>query len=155
TADALRTLDYKAVALGADDLRLTATELLVGTNPDTDKPSIFTSANVAVLGRDLQPTFVVAEAGGKKIGIIAVLGDAFEQKLAGDELVHEPVAAALQKASDELKEKGCDLYVLLCHASLEETRKIAASAPLFDIIVTSGGVGEPTLELETIPNSKA
>jgi len=147
-------MGYQAVTLGADDLRLTAGELTAATNPD-EKPSIFVSANVAVLGRDLQPTHTVVEIGGKKIGITGVLGDAHEQKLAGDDLVHEPVAAALQKASDELKAKECDFYVLLCHASLEETRKIAASAPLFDLIITAGGVGEPTLELEAIPGSKA
>lgn len=154
TAEALRTMGYQAVTLGADDLRLTAGELTAATNPD-DKPSIFVSANVAVLARDLQPTHVVVEAGGKKIGITGVLGDSHEQKLAGDELVHEPVAAALQKASDELKAKECDVYILLCHASLEETKKIAAAAPLFDLVVTAGGVGEPTLELEAIPGSKA
>ncbi len=154
TAEALRAMDYQAVTLGADDLRLTAGELTAATNPD-DKPSIFVSANVAVLARDLQPTFKIVEAGGKKIGITGVLGDSFEQKLAGDELVHEPVAAALQKVSEVLKALKCDFYVLLCHATLEETRKIAAAAPLFDLVITAGGVGEPTLELEKIPGSKA
>ena len=155
TADALRSMGYQAVALGVDDLRLTGGELLSATNPDADKPSIFVSANVAVIGRDLQPTFKVVEAGGKKIGITSVLGDSFEQKLAGDDVVHEPAAAALEKVSAELKAQKCDLYVLLCHATLDESRKLAAAAPLFDLVITAGGVGEPTLELEEIPDSKA
>ncbi|WP_202921165.1 multiheme c-type cytochrome [Anatilimnocola aggregata] len=153
TAEALRAMGYQAVTLGADDLRLTAGELTAATNPD-DQPSIFVSANVAVLARDLQPTYKIIEAGGKKIGITGILGDSLEQKLAGDELVHEPAAAALEKVSAELKAQNCDLYVLLCHATLEESRKLAAAAPLFDLVVTAGGVGEPTLELEKIPGGK-
>ena len=155
TADALRTLGYEAVALGADDLRLTSGELFAATNPDPDKPSIFVSANVAILGRELQPRFKVVMAGRKKIGITSVLGDSFEQKLAGDELVHEPAIAALEKVSAELKEQKCDLYVLLAHATLEESRKLAAAAPLFDLVISSGGVGEPTLELEDVAGTKA
>ncbi len=154
TADALRTMGYQAVALGADDLRLTAGELFAATNADPDRPSIFVSANVAIIGRDQQPTFKVVEAGGKKIGITSVLGDSYEQKLAGDDLIHEPALPALEKVSAELKEQNCDLYVLLCHANMEESRKIAAAAPLFDLVITAGGVGEPTLELVEIPGSK-
>lgn len=154
TAEALRAMDYRAVTLGKDDLRLTAGELTAATNPD-DKPSIFVSANVAILARDLQPTFTVVEAGGKKIGITGVLGDSFEQKLAGDELVHEPAGPALEKVAAELKAQKCDLHVLLAHATLDETRALAAANPLFDVVVTAGGVGEPTLELEKLPGGKA
>jgi hypothetical protein len=153
TADALRTMGYQAVSLGADDLRLTAGELFAATNPD-EKPSIFVSANVAILGREFQPTYKIIEAGGKKIGITSVLGDTYEQKLAGDELIHEPALAALEKVSAELQEQNCDLYVLLCHANLEESRKLAAATALFDLVITAGGVGEPTLELEEIVGMK-
>ena len=153
TAEALRAMGYRAVTLGKDDLRLTAGELTAATNPD-DKPSIFVSANVAILARDLQPTFTVVEAGGKKIGITGVLGDSFEQKLAGDELVHEPAGPALEKAATELKAQKCDLHVLLAHATMEETRQLAAANPLFDLVITAGGVGEPTLELEKLLDSK-
>lgn len=155
TADALRSMGYQAVQLGADDLRLTAGELTAAVADPEGKPSIFVSANVAVLDRSLQPTFKVVEIAGKKIGITGVLGESFEKKLAGDELVHEPPLAALEKVSAELKEQKCDLYVLLCHATLEESRKLAAAAPLFDLVISAGGVGEPTLELEKIDGSKA
>ena len=152
TAEALRAMGYRAVVFGKDDLRLPATELTVAINPDDN---IFVSANVAVLGRDLQPTIKVVEAGGKKIGITGVLGDSFEQKLAGDELVHEPAGPALEKAAAELKAQKCDLHVLLAHATLDESRTLAAANPLFDVVITAGGVGEPTLELEKLPGGKA
>ncbi len=154
TADALRKMGYQAVALGADDLKLTPGDLLAATNPD-EKSSIFTSVNVALLDRNLTPRFRVVEAGGKKIGIIAVLGDEVEKKLKGDEVVHEAALAALTKASAEVQEQKCDLYVLLAHASLEDTQKLAQAVPIFDLVVTAGGVGEPTHELETIKETKA
>jgi hypothetical protein len=154
TADALRTLGYRAVALGADDLRLPAGELFAATNPD-DKPSIFTGANVALLGREFQPQFQVIEAGGKKIGVAAVLGDSFEQKLLGDDIVHEPAVEGLKKGCTELKEQGCDYYVLLAHASLDETKEIAREVPLFDLVVTAGGGGLPSSDLESIDGTKS
>jgi hypothetical protein len=153
TADALRAMGYRAVTLGKDDLRLTAGELTAATNPD-DKPSIFVSANVAILARELQPTYTVVEAGGKKIGITGVLGDSFEQKLAGDELIHEPAGPALERVAAELKSQDCDFYVLLAHATLDESRALAAANPIFDLVITAGGVGEPTLELERLPGGK-
>ncbi len=154
TADALRTLGYRAAVLGADDLRLPAAELFAATNPD-DKPSIFTSANVALLGREFQPQFQVIEAGGKKIGVAAVLGDAFEQKLQSDDLIHESAIEGLKKGCTKLKQQNCDYYVLLAHAPLDESQKIAHEVPLFDLVVTSGGAGLPSSELEAIEGTKA
>jgi hypothetical protein len=155
TANALRTLGYRAVALGAGDLRLPVNSLLNGTNTADDAPSIFTSANVALIERDLQPQFQVIEAGGKKIGVAAVLGDSFESKLEGDELIHQPAVEGLKQSCTKLKEQNCDLYVLLAHASEDETRKIAQELPLFDLVITSGGAGLPSTELENIEATKS
>ncbi len=155
TASALRTLGYKAVAFGADDLRLPAGELLSGTNVSDDVPSIFTSANVALISRELTPQFQVIEAGGKKIGVVAVLGDAFERKLEGSDLVHEAAIDGLKQSCTKLKEQNCDYYVLLAHAPLDESQKIAQEVPLFDLVVTSGGGGLPSTDLEPIEGTKA
>ena len=155
TADGLRKMGYQAVALGADDLKLTPGDLLAATNPPDEKQSIFTSVNVALLDRSLTPRFRIVEAGGKKVGIIAVLGDDAERKLKGDELLHAPALDALKKAAAEVQEQKCDLYVLLAHATLEETQKLAQAVPIFDLVVTAGGIGEPTHELEKIKDTKA
>ncbi|MCE9528278.1 MAG: hypothetical protein K8R36_19725 [Planctomycetales bacterium] len=154
TADGLRKMGYQAVALGADDLKLTPGDLLAATNPD-DKPSIFTSVNVALLDRTLTPRFRIIEAGGKKIGIIAVLGEEAEKKLKGDELMHSPALESLKTAAAEVQEQKCDLYVLLAHASMDETQKLAQAVPIFDLVVTAGGVGEPTHELAKIEGTKS
>jgi hypothetical protein len=154
TASALRTLGYGAVVLGASDLKLPVGELFSGTNPD-DKPSIFTSANVALLGREFQPPYQVLEAGGKKIGVVGVLGDSFEAKLAGDELIHQPALDGLKDSCRDLKAQNCDYHVLLAHSTLEEAQKIAQEIPLFDLVVCSGGGTLASGELEPIEGTKA
>lgn len=155
TANALRLLGYQAVTLGKDDLRLNAGELLAATNPDTDRESIFTSANVALLARELQPRFRIIEAGGRKIGVIGALADDYEQQLQSDEIVHEGAVEALKAGTAEMKQAGCDLLVLLAHASMDATKKLATAVPEFDLVVTSGGVGEPTRELVPIEGTKS
>ena len=153
-ADALRIMGYRAVALGADDLRLPAGELLSGTNP-SDQPSIFVSANVALLARDLQPRWTLIEAGGKKIGVTAILGEQHERAIRSDEVEHEPPLAALAAVSRELEEQKCDLYVLLANLSRGELPKVAAAAPLFDLIVVAGQTSTPSIELEAVEGAKA
>jgi hypothetical protein len=153
TAEALRQMGYKAMTLGADDLKLPAGDLLNGTNPP-DKESLFVSANVALLSRELQPTHVVIEAGGKRIGVTAVLGDKYEQALKSDELVHSPAIESLQPVCEKLKESRCDLLVLLAHAPVEEARKIAAETAIFDLVVVPGATTAASLELEEIEGAK-
>jgi Cytochrome c554 and c-prime len=154
SADGLRKMGYEAVAFGADDLKLTPGDLLSATNPP-DQESIFTSVNVALLDRSFTPQFRIVVAGATKIGIIAVLGDEAERKLKGDDLLHSPALEALKKAAAEMQAQKCDLYVLLAHASMDETQKLAQAVPIFDLVVTAGGVGEPTHELEKIKDTKA
>jgi len=154
TAGALRTLGYTGVVLGASDLRLPVGELFSGTNPD-DKASIFTAANVALLGREFQPPYQVIESGGKKIGIVGVLGDSFEAKLTGGELIHQPALDGLKDSCRDLKAQNCEFHVLLAHATLEEAQKIAQEIPLFDLVVCSDGGGLPSSELEPIEGAKA
>jgi len=155
TANGLRAMGYSAVVLGADDLKLPVSSLLNGTNTADDKPSIFTAANVALIARDLQPPFQVLEAGGKKIGVVGVLGDAFEQKLTGGELIHQPALDGLKDSCRDLKQQNCDFHVLLAHATPDEAKSIALEIPLFDLVVCSGGSSQPSSELEAIEGSKA
>lgn len=154
TAEGLRTMGYRAITLGADDLRVSAGALLSATNPD-DKPSLFISANVALISRELQPTFTVIEAGGKRIGVTAVLGDSFQQQLQGDDLVHEPALEALKGACTQLKQQDCDFYVLLAHAKRDEAQKLAEEVPIFDLVVVAGHAHVPALELAPIEGTRA
>ena len=153
SADALRSMGYQAAAFGIDDLKLPTLEVFAATNID-DKPSLFISANVALVDRSQTPEYRVIEAGGKKIGVTSVLGDSFVKQLAGDDLVRVSAHKGLTAISDKLAAEKCDLYVLLAHATADETAELAKNFPQFQIIATSSGVGEPPLDLDSLPDTK-
>src|SRR3954469_3018716 len=138
TVQGLRTIGYRATTLGEGDLRMTPGELLAAMAGADGTASDFVSANVAVLGRELQPRSVLIEKGGKRIGVTAVLGAKFEEGLRGDELIHQPPLDALKKVAEELTSQKCDVLVLLAHASLDEARKLVEEVPIFDLVVASG-----------------
>ncbi len=154
SAEALRKMDYQGVVFGVDDLRLPTLEVFSGTNDGGDH-NVFVCANVALLDRSQTPEYHIVQAGGKKIGVTGVLGDSFRAKLTGDEIVHLPAAEGLKSATDKLLEEKCDLYILLAHATLDETADLSKKFPQYKIVATAGGVGEPPIGLERMPGTEA
>jgi hypothetical protein len=155
TVEGLKKIGYSAVTFGPDDMRLSIGELVAATVAEDPQDSPFICANVAILDDSLTPKFRILKAGGKTIGVTAVLGDAERKKILSDEILHTPVEDALKALWPTLKAAKCDVYVLLAHASLEETTIIAQKFPVFDIVVTGGGAGEPTFQPEKIPHTKS
>ncbi len=155
TTEGLKTIGYDAIAFGENDLRLSVGEVAAATMAMDDEASPFVCANAAVLDRSLTPRFHVLEAGGVKIGVTAILGTEEQQKVTSDDVVLQPAAEALAEVVPLLKAKACDLYVLLSHASLDESRELAKQFNDFDVIVSSGGLGDPTYEAEKVEGSKA
>lgn len=155
TVQGLRAMGYRAVTLGDADLRLTPGEVFaVLADPASGKINDFISANVSLFDRDAQPRWLVIEAGGKKIGVTAVLGEKYEARLRGDEIVHQPPLEALKKSAADLQSKQCDFFVLLAHAPMDEARKLAAAVPGFDLVVASGETPVASHELETVAGTK-
>jgi hypothetical protein len=150
----LRMMGYRATTLGEGDLHLTPGDLLAYLAGPDSMVHDFVSANVAVLARDLMPRFIVIESGGKRIGVTGMLGEKYEQKLRGDEMVHEPALEALKLVVEELKNQRCDLLVLLAHTPLDDARKVAQEIPVFDFIAASGEGTLPSRELETVEGTK-
>jgi hypothetical protein len=151
SAEALKKMGYSAVGFGPDDLRLSAGEIVaavVGANP---KDSIFVSANVSLF--DLTPKTRIVEAGGLKLGITSVLGDAYQQQVNNPEVVMQPAAGALAKVVGQLRD--CDVRILLAHATVDETKALAKRFPQFDVVVTSDGRDVPPQQPEKIEGSKA
>lgn len=155
TAEALRTMGYEGATFGLDDLRLTIDELAATTAQLDDQTSLFVSANVAVLDRDLTPRYRVIEAGGKRIAVTGVLADSQREQLTVEELVLQPAEPALRATWGELESLGCDYHVLLVQGTLEETLTLARAVPHFDLVVTSGGGEEPSYEPEPIDGTDA
>ena len=139
TLDGLRTMGYRAIAFGPDDLRLPAPEL-VGMM-QADDP--FVSANAVVLDPSFTSPFLIIEAGGRKIGVTSVLGPRNQKKVNSDEVILRDAEAALKDIWPKMKEQACDLYVLVAQASIDESIALARKFPQFSIVVTTGGEGEP------------
>jgi len=152
-ADGLRQMGYSAVGFGPGDLRLPAEELVAAVAPVGDQPTPFVSANVGLLGLDanITPRFRVVEAGGIKVGITCVLGDAEAAQVRNDAIEVVPAAKALEAVVPELAKAGCSHRVLLSWASPEETKVLAERFPQFDIVVTAGGADEPPAQLPVLP----
>jgi hypothetical protein len=155
TVEGLKTIGYDAIAFGEHDLGLSVGEVAAATMASDDQGTPFLSANAAVLDRSLTPRFHILEAGGKKIGVTSVLGTAEQREVTSTEVLLQGAVESLQEVVPQLTQAKCDLYVLLAHASLDESRQLAQQFPDFDVIVSSGGLGDPTYEPEAIEGSKA
>lgn len=156
TVDAFRKMDYQGVALGVDDWKLSSIELVQIAGSDQLNKSPFLSANVVAWGDpSLFPSHRVIDAGGRKIGITAVLGRGYKEELKSSDIEFFDPIEKLKPIVETLQQEGCTYKVLLAHATLEESAEIARQVPGFDLVVTAGGLGEPTHILEKIEGSQA
>ncbi len=122
TAEGLKKMNYRAIGFGPDDLRLSAGELIAITADEGSSGSPFVCANAAIIDRDLTPRYRVIEAAGKKIGVTALVGTEELAQISSDEIIKRPPEESLREVWQELEQKGCDLYVLLAHASIDESK---------------------------------
>jgi hypothetical protein len=157
-------MSYGAVGLGPDDLRLSTNGLVSTIVSKTDqdgKSDLFVCANVNVLG--FVRTHHVAQVGGMRIGLTAVLGNEHVkvlgrehvQAVQNQELQLEAPAAALAKVLPELQAARCDVVVLMAYASLDESRALAKQFGDVDLVISAGPNGEPTYRPEPIKGTKA
>ena len=131
TAEGLKKMNYRAIGFGPDDLRLSAGELIAITADEGNSGTPFVCANAAIIDRALTPRFQVIEAAGKKIGVTAVLGTDELAKITSDEIIKQPPEESLREVWPELEKKHCDLYVLLAHASIEESGPVGPQGSPF------------------------
>lgn len=151
TVDSLETMKYSGVGFGPDDLRVGFGDLVSAVAGSEDTP--FVCANVGLY--DFVPTYQVVEVGKRRIGITAVLGDSYVANINNDEILESEqtgsAAAGLKKAMAAMKEEKCELFVLMAHATMDETRALVKKFPEIQIVVTAGGAGVPDQEPERIP----
>jgi hypothetical protein len=155
TSDAFRLMKYAAATLGVDDLKLSSVELLQVAASDGTNDSPFITANVSVLDPSFFPASRIVEAGGRKIGITAFLGEEYRTELTSDDIEFFDPVEKLKPTLAELQQAGCDFIVLLAHASIKESAAVAGQLQGVDLVVTAGGFGEPTLAPEAIEGSSA
>ena len=156
TMTALREMEYSAVGLGPDDLRLDSGELLVEVAGNEPTPLV--SSNVSVIGFPVGEGAKIVKAGKYKVGITSVLGEEEQRGIRSADLQFTRPADAIKKAHARFMKAGCDVMVLLAYASTEETITMATSskeAKDFRIVITAGGADEPALKPQQIPNTRS
>lgn len=149
TVNALSDLQYNAIALGPEDLRLGPDVLLQMDNPDGLG---FVSANVVILDSpELTAAIKVFEIDGVKVGVTSVLGNSFASKVIPKQSANFPIKQtppeiALPAAIAELKKAKPDLMILLSQSSFDETKGFLKKFPDFDVAVSAGGGEEGKTE---------
>lgn len=146
----LKVMNYGGVALGREELHVGVENLL--TTTEDDRPA-FLASNLLLLGAPdvvSQPYRVIA-VGKLRIGVTAVFGESMKGPEIGraraegevaDVEVLDPVES-LTKSLAALEAEKPDLLVLLSHAKRDESEKLAAKFPQFDIILSAGGPEDP------------
>jgi hypothetical protein len=156
TAEALKLMNYRAVMYGEEELKLSSSELyLTLTDKNGDFNSPFVAANVGILEQDRPDRFKIIPVGQRKIAITGVLGDQLGASIQNPDIALSPAVAALKKIAPAIQASNSDFKVLIAHTSLEDSRRIAQEVPIFDLVVTAGGFGEPLYKPEPIPGTNS
>ena len=160
TAEVLKLMNYRAVMYGIEELNLSSTELYLKlTNENGDFISPFVAANVSVLEPDKPDRFKIIEIGNRRIAVTGVLGKLTGEALAkfqNPDVTITPAVQALQKIAPSIQAAKCDFKILIANTSeLDESRLLAQQVPIFDLIITAGGYGEPFYKPEPIPGTKS
>ncbi len=156
TMTSLKKMEYEAVGLGPDDLRLDSGELAVEIAGGEPTPLL--CSNVSILGFPVSDGYKIVQAGKYKVGIAAVIGESEQRGIRSDDIEFTKPAAAIVAAHRKFVKAKCDVMLLLAHASTEETIRIATSsaeAKDFRLVVTAGGADEPALEPQKIEGTSS
>ncbi len=152
--EALRDLGYQAITFGLEDLKLAPIDLVYAMSDVRGGGNPFVSANVGIFGSPLNSVRII-QVGERRIGVTAVLSDTLRGLIKSQDIQSSEALAALRQATEKLKAENCDYLVLLAQASLEDTTALAQAVPDFDLVVTAGGLGEPTYRPEPIEGTKS
>lgn len=162
TLSALRALDYSAIGLGPEELRLNPEYLISQHVQDGSNPLRLVSANVVFyespdLGTPLPWTLI--EAGGVRIGVTSVMSDSVRRLAISDkkdnddglkDITWKPPGETLPAVLKLMDDEQVAFRVLLSQSSLEESRALASEFPTFDLIVSAQGFGEGEARPEQI-----
>ena len=151
----VKKMKYDMIGVGPDDMNLPALDVAQNFDSALVDKNPFTCANVVVMDQQFTNQFVVTERSGMKVGMTMVVGDEYLGKFKNaspDDLSYSvtPVRTALNSVVPKLNAAKCNFKVLVAFAGLEECRKLAREYPMFDLVVTAGGAGDPTMQPEMV-----
>ncbi|MDO5579634.1 MAG: multiheme c-type cytochrome [Planctomycetia bacterium] len=151
--NAFHLMNYRAISIGANELKFPAYFLLTFTAPSgLGEPSLFFSANVAVYSfhRLYTLPYKVIDQNGMRIGVTSVVVPNEDLSHRDENILIEDPAQKLKEILPELKEAQCDKLILIVHGTEKETIDLAAKFPEFSIIITSDSPSTPPAELRKI-----
>lgn len=161
TQDALHDMNYQALGLGPEELRMGPDFLFTAYSEAqaNEKLVPFMAANVIFYGsRDLgtPATHRVFQVGDIKVGVTAIVGQKHIPAFANDpsSLVVEDPIATLAAVTPILEAEAPDLMVLLSHAPPEESRSFAEQFPQYNIVVTAEGPEDPLPDAEKVGETR-
>lgn len=147
TLAALRDLQYVAIGLGPEELRLKPDFLMSQHISDAETPLYFLSANLEFYGVPDIGTPIpsaVFEANGVKVGVTSVLSQTLQAEVLPDpDITWKESSPALKKVLADFDEQQVDLRVLLSQSTIEESEALAAEFPAFDIVLMAECSGDP------------
>ncbi|MFV1965879.1 MAG: multiheme c-type cytochrome [Pirellulaceae bacterium] len=154
TVYGMKEIGYRAIGFGADDLRLSAMNLFAETAAMGDQSTPFVSANASIYDPTAIPPYQIIElADGKKIGVTAIVGADWQSKITSRDIGLQDPVEVLTQLEPELRRQTCRMWILLAHASIEESRRLAEKFPVFKVVVSAGGVGDPRYQPVRIPGT--
>jgi len=151
TLEALRELQYVALAMSPEELRLEPGYLLSQHFTDGETPLAFLGANLVFFGSKELGTPLplnIIEVDGMKVGITSVMSDTIRREVIPDRTADEAASAdllwtdpseALIEVLKKFDEAKVDFRILLSQSTDDEIRQQAKDFPAFDIIVAADG----------------
>jgi hypothetical protein len=152
TAEALRQMGYVTVGVGPDDARLGVGPMLAVAAGADD--SLFCSANVVLFDDSMMPKIRVTDSGGIKVGVTSLLDPESIDGPIAEEIKVGELKSAAKVALDQMNQAKAKFKVAMFFGEEDKAKSLFQEIPGFDLVVVSGGYGEPTYQPITIDGSK-
>ena len=148
---ALQDLQYVAVGLGPEDLRLQPEFLLAQDIPDeTGEALRFVSANIVFFNSPELGTPIpsrIMEVGGRRVAITSVVSESTIASVvapgSNGDINWTAPEPAIEQVLQDFDAQQIDFRILLSHSPADESRELARRYPKFDVIVTAQGFSDP------------
>jgi hypothetical protein len=148
-------MNYDAIGMGIDDTKVSGADMALSIAESKPEVNPFTSANLLLFDDDsFTSPFKIVERAGKKIAVVSVIGSEHVRKVlaagGNDEYTLTMPETALAKIVADPNFSSCDVKVLIAQSAPENCKTLARKFPVFDLLVTAGSAGDPTLQPEAI-----
>ena len=150
---ALKEMNYQVVGFGPDDLRLGVGELLSVAAAEDPSEALFVSANVVLIDPTLMPQTKLIDQNGQRVGLTSILDPAAIAIDPGTDITVQPILDSARKAINDLNLQQASYRVLLFFGKEPDGQQLVQMVPGFDLLVVTGGYGEPTYQPVPIEGS--